>query len=441
MYAGFDYGTSHCAIGVCDFSPPNTSPSTPQNPTVKIVTLEGDKPLVPSTLHAPRVALNLPRSKAGQLRTDSAEFSALRFGETALGEYLADPTRGYFVKSPKSFLGVAGLSDDIRERFVTVIAAMMANVKQRTDEQMQADVAAVVIGRPVNFQGLGGKDANTQSLAMLEEAARLAGFKEIAFQYEPMAAALEYEARLTKEEKILVIDIGGGTTDCSFVRVGASRRDALDRSADVLGHSGERRGGNDYDQALALHAVMRDFGYGDFLRSGLPLPNSYFVDAVSTNDVNAQQRFYSQATRERLEFFAREAVASERAQRLLAVCEQRATYRVLRGVELAKIELSSSERAHIDFGDLEQGFGVTTTSEQLLAAFERLLEHLQSLVDEAVKSAGVAPERVYLTGGMAKSRVVREFLQASYPNVSFVDSDHFLSVTEGLTLWAQRLFR
>ncbi len=397
--------------------------------------------MVPSTLHAPRVALNLPRSKAGQLRTDSAEFSALRFGETALGEYLADPTRGYFVKSPKSFLGVAGLSDDIRERFVTVIAAMMANVKQRTDEQMQADVAAVVIGRPVNFQGLGGKDANTQSLAMLEEAARLAGFKEIAFQYEPMAAALEYEARLTKEEKILVIDIGGGTTDCSFVRVGASRRDALDRSADVLGHSGERRGGNDYDQALALHAVMRDFGYGDFLRSGLPLPNSYFVDAVSTNDVNAQQRFYSQATRERLEFFAREAVASERAQRLLAVCEQRATYRVLRGVELAKIELSSSERAHIDFGDLEQGFGVTTTSEQLLAAFERLLEHLQSLVDEAVKSAGVAPERVYLTGGMAKSRVVREFLQASYPNVSFVDSDHFLSVTEGLTLWAQRLFR
>ena len=397
--------------------------------------------MVPSTLHAPRVALNLPRSKAGQLRTDSAEFSALRFGETALGEYLADPTRGYFVKSPKSFLGVAGLSDDIRERFVTVIAAMMANVKQRTDEQMQADVAAVVIGRPVNFQGLGGKDANTQSLAMLEEAARLAGFKEIAFQYEPMAAALEYEARLTKEEKILVIDIGGGTTDCSFVRVGASRRDALDRSADVLGHSGERRGGNDYDQALALHAVMRDFGYGDFLRSGLPLPNSYFVDAVSTNDVNAQQRFYSQATRERLEFFAREAVASERAQRLLAVCEQRATYRVLRGVELAKIELSSSERAHIDFGDLEQGFGVTTTSEQLLAAFERLLEHLQSLVDEAVKSAGVAPERVYLTGGMAKSRVVRKFLQASYPNVSFVDSDHFLSVTEGLTLWAQRLFR
>jgi len=194
MYAGFDYGTSHCAIGVCDFSPPGESPDTSQDPSqdpiVKIITLEGDQPLVPSTLHAPKVALNLPRSQAGRLKIDSPEFSALHFGEAALAEYLADPTRGYFVKSPKSFLGVAGLSDDIRERFVTVIAAMMANVKQHTDLRMQADVASVVIGRPVNFQGLGGKDANTQSLAMLEEAARLAGFQDIAFQYEPMGLFL-----------------------------------------------------------------------------------------------------------------------------------------------------------------------------------------------------------------------------------------------------------
>lgn len=431
MFAGFDYGTSHCAIGVW----------TDKTNAVEIVTLEGDKPLVPSTLHAPKVALKLPRAANGQLLIDAEAFTELRFGEAALAEYLADPTQGYFVKSPKSFLGVAGLSEDIRERFVTVIAAMMANVKRRTDAQMNGSVDAVVIGRPVNFQGLGGKNANEQSLAMLEESARLAGFKQVAFQYEPMAAALEYEARLTSEEQILVVDIGGGTTDCSFVRVGATRRESLDRQADVLGHSGERRGGNDYDQALALYAVMREFGYGDLLKSGLPVPNSYFVDAVSTNDVNAQQRFYSKATRERLEFFAREAIPVDRARRLLEVCEQRATYRVLRGVELAKIALSDAELAHIDFSDIEQGFSVATTGEQLLASFERLLEHLKSLIDEAIASAGLAPERVYLTGGMAKSRVVREFLVATYPSVSFIDSDHFLSVTEGLTLWAQRLFR
>jgi len=208
----------------------------------------------------------------------------------------------------------------------------------------------------------------------------------------------------------------------------------------VLGHSGERRGGNDYDQALALSAVMPAFGYGDLLRSGLPVPNSYYVDAVATNDVNAQQRFYSAATLERLEFFAREAQPVERARRLLEVREQKATYRVLREVELAKILLSEQDAARCDFADLEQGFGVEATLDQLARASERLLEHLASLVDEAVASAGVEPKRVYLTGGMAKSRAVRNFLTRSYPGVSFIDSDHFLSVTEGLTLWARRLF-
>ncbi len=374
------------------------------------------------------------------MKFDTAEFAELKFGEAALAEYLADPTRGYFVKSPKSYLGVAGLTDDIRERFVTVIASMMGNVKARADAQMGTEVDTVVIGRPVNFQGLGGRDANEQALSMLTSAARLAGFAEVSFLFEPMAAALEYEARLTQEEEILVVDIGGGTTDCSFVRVGGARAKQLDREPDVLGHSGERRGGNDYDQAFALHALMPEFGYGDLLRSGLPVPNSYYVDAVSTNDVNAQQRFYSAATRERLQFFAREALPAERARRLLEVCEQRATYRLLRGVELAKIELSMGAHADIELFDLEQGLVVAVSREQFQLAVQRLLAHLKGLIDEAVLSAGTQPERVYLTGGMAKSKTVRDFLVATYPAVSFIDSDHFLSVTEGLTLWARKLY-
>ncbi len=179
MHAGFDYGTSHCAIGVwaddvCSVAVPR--PGEKSRPGVQMVALEDGRPLVPSTLHAPRVALNLPRSAEGRLRTDAQEFSELRFGEAALAEYLREPTRGYFVKSPKSYLGVAGLSEDIRDRFVTVIAAMMANVKLRADAQMNHEVSAVVIGRPVNFQGLGGKDTNAQSLAMLEDSPALQRF-------------------------------------------------------------------------------------------------------------------------------------------------------------------------------------------------------------------------------------------------------------------------
>ena len=68
--------------------------------------------------------------------------------------------------------------------------------------------------------------------------------------FEPVAAALEYETRLREEQCVLVVDIGGGTTDCSVVRVGPRRLQARNRDTDILAHSGERIGGNDYGVAI-----------------------------------------------------------------------------------------------------------------------------------------------------------------------------------------------
>ena len=199
-------------------------------------------------------------------------------------------------------------------------------------------------------------------------------------------------------------------------------------------------GGNDYDQALALQTVMPEFGFGDELSTGLPVPNTYFVDAVSTNDVNAQQRFYSAATLERLTLFAREAVPTYRCERLLTLREMRATYRLLREVELAKIGLSSDVQATVDCSAFEQGLLIEATREQLSDACERHLAHLRELIDDVSRQAGRQPARVYLTGGMAKARIVRDFLEATYVGMEFIDSDHFVSVTEGLAVWAQRLY-
>lgn len=109
-----------------------------------------------------------------------------------------------------------------------------------------------MIGRPINFQGLGGDEANTQAQGILERAAKRAGFKDVVFQYEPVAAGLDYEATLQEEKRVLVVDIGGGTTDCSLLLMGPQWRSRLDREASLLGHSGCRIGGNDLDIALAF---------------------------------------------------------------------------------------------------------------------------------------------------------------------------------------------
>ncbi len=426
--AGFDYGTSHCSIALWG------------DHGVTMVPVENGATLIASTLYAPKADFELELGDDAVLDMTTRSFASLRFGTPALEAYLRDPTEGYFVKSPKSFLGAPGLSERVKERFISVVAAMMGNVKRHADAAAGSSVTRVVIGRPVNFQGAGGAPENQQALSMLVAAAREAGFEEVKFLFEPMAAAFEYEAKLTLEQTILVIDIGGGTTDCSFLRVGPERAARRNREDDVLGHSGERLGGNDYDQGLALNAVMPELGFGDALKSGLPVPNTYFVDAVSTNDVNAQQRFYSRQAAERLDVFVRDAVQPERVARLRALRAGRGTYRLLRQVEAGKIELSGTEAADIDLEFIEPGLAASCTRAQLERSSERLLSHLADLVQDTLRQAGTVPDVVYLTGGMARSPVVRRRLEQICGNLPLLDSDHFMSVTHGLTLWASRTF-
>lgn len=425
MHAGFDYGTSHCSIGV------------PVGDGVRLLPVENDETQIPSTLFVDRPDEGRDHAPAV---LDLGDRGRLRFGRAALAAYLADPDGGYFVKSPKSFLGAPGLNVEVTERFIGVVAAMMGNVKQRAEQCLRAPIEQVVIGRPINFQGAKGERENHQALGMLVAAARECGFEHVTFLYEPVAAALEFEARLTREMRILVVDVGGGTTDCSLVRVGPERRSRRDREADVLGHAGERLGGNDYDQMLALKTIMPTLGFGDLLGSGLPIPNTYFVDAVTTNDVNAQQRFYSEESRGELARFAREAQHPERIARLGVLQRGRHTHRLLGAAEAAKIDLTDAEHATSDLGFIEQGLTARASRRDLELASERLLDHLSSLLAETARAAGSGAELVYLTGGMSKSTVVRRHLEGELPNLELVDSDHFGSVTQGLTLWAGRMF-
>jgi hypothetical chaperone protein len=426
--AGFDYGTSHCSIALT------------RGDEIEFVTLEDDETLIASTLYAPKADFELELGDDAVLDMFSQSYRDLRFGREALDAYLNDPTEGYFVKSPKSFLGATGLNENVKERFISIVAAMMANVKKRADEHAGRSVEKVVIGRPVNFQGAGGEAENQQALTMLVAAAREAGFEETAFLFEPMAAAFDYERAQTEERRVLVVDIGGGTTDCSFVRVGPDRIHERNREADVLGHSGERLGGNDYDQALALRSLMPVFGMGDALLSGLPIANGYFVDAVSTNDVNAQQRFYSRQTEDRFEEIAREATCPGRFERLIRLRSGRGSYRLLREAELAKIALSVAQSVEVDLTFLEAGLEPACNRRDLEVSAGRLLAHLAELIGETLKQGQTKPDAVYLTGGMARSEVVREHLRRVCGDLPLVDSDHFTSVTRGLALWAGRIF-
>src|SRR6185436_8278950 len=126
-----------------------------------------------------------------------------------------------------------------------------------------------------------------QAEATLGEIARGIGFKDVTFQFEPIAAALDYERQVTREEIALIADIGGGTSDFSIVRLSPDRHRKVDRKDDILANDGVRIGGTDFDRRLNLGSLMPLLGYNSPMkRVGLGAPSSYFHDLATWSSIN-----------------------------------------------------------------------------------------------------------------------------------------------------------
>lgn len=465
MFSGFDYGTSNCAMGII----------TP-NKKVQLLELEQGKAFIPSTLYAlerelicEQVGLNIqqPQHKSAfldlranslaqarrirqQEGLDSSEQS-LFFGRAGFEEYYDFPEEGYFVKSPKSFLGASGLRSEQVFFFEDIVTAMMQNVKTQAEKSavamgIHSPIEHTVIGRPVNFQGLNTEQSNKQAIDILTIAAKRAGFKSVEFLFEPIAAGLNFESDLSEDKTVLVVDIGGGTTDCAMVRMGPNHKNKDQRQQDFLGHSGERIGGNDLDIQLAGHCLMPLLGMGTDLKNGNPISTKTFWDAVSTNDINAQAIFNSLNTKLYIEQLVRDSAKPNEIKRFVKLHADKLNHQLVRRAEECKIALSdknlADEDTHaVELSFIEAGLQENISRNWMTEAVHRPINKMAALMDEAIKQAGCKPDLVYVTGGSGQSPVIRAAIKQRIGDIDVVDGDHFGSVASGLTVWAERLFR
>ena len=235
---GLDFGTSNTTLG----------------------TIEGQAPVL--------VAL-----EAAQTTIPSAIFyeadGGVLIGRRAVEAYV-EGAPGRLMRSLKSVLGTSLIDETTRlgrERvsFRDVIAYYLGAVKRRAEQATGRELRHVVHGRPVHFVD-NAPDADRKAEETLRMIAREIGFDEVTFQFEPIAAALDYERQITSEEVALIADIGGGTSDFSIVRLGPERHGKADRAADILANDGVRIGGTDFDRQLSLGVVMPLFGFGSAMK-------------------------------------------------------------------------------------------------------------------------------------------------------------------------------
>ncbi len=417
MHCGIDYGTSNSSLGVVKAG------------KVVQAMLEPGGVYLPSAIYRafPEHELN-DDIESRTIRQQLGNAQGLVYGTEAINDYIRHPSDGLFMKSPKVFLG-SDLNKDQMDFFEVIIAKMMTHILEQARQFYGHDLRQAVIGRPIRYHGIRGEQGDQQALAIMQHAAAEAGLDEIVFMYEPLAAALDYEQGLDQDEVLLVVDVGGGTTDCSVVKVGPSYRDKRERSDDLLAYSGNRIGGVDLDINLGWHSIMPLFGRGTD-----ELHNKAF-DAIAVNSIPSQQAFYS---RFEMPIHAKADVVRER---LYKVWLDKLSSHLVRSAELTKIALSSAELDALDLAYVEDGLLVQVTREDFREAIARSTEKIRQVIDDARQASDTRIDKIYLTGGSAVSPVIQQLIREVVGDqVPFVSGNMHGSVACGLSVFASRHF-
>lgn len=342
----------------------------------------------------------------------------------------------------KRLLGDAGILRlmvfDRPYRLVALITPILLRMRSDTRAALRRDIASIHIGRPVNFEG---KDANRNEVALerLAEASAYAGFGDVQFYPEPIAATLSYlhRARATNPSKdrgtTLAVDFGGGTLDLSVVRYDGS-------AFEVLATEGIGLGGNRIDQLIFENLLFPELGEGEMWARQVdgrlietPFPFEEFTHGLLnwpiTHMLN-QNRTKTMV----LDRIAKGGPAAVKFERLSDLITYNYSYNCFHAIRQAKAALSESTATAIDIPELN--LHIPFTREQLNGILADSLRTLAELIDRVLGKAELRRADIDLvirTGGSSLIVAVRDLLEDYFPG-RVVAHDPFTSVAGGLAI-------
>jgi hypothetical chaperone protein len=410
---GIDFGTSNSTVGWWRPGVPSLLP------------LEDDKITLPSALF-----FNYEEQRSV-------------FGRLALHEYL-EGYEGRLLRSLKSLLGSTLLKSETTVLgsavpFKKILGLFLSELKHRGEVIAGRPFEQAVIGRPVFFVD-DNPAADREAADTLLEVAKAIGFNEVSFQYEPIAAAFDYESSLEKEELVLIVDIGGGTSDFSLIRLAPERHHLAERHDDILATGGVHIGGTDFDKQLSLHSVMPLFGFGSRMKSGAPMPTSTHLNLATWHTINAVYAQKSQQSLQSMRYDIRDTTSIDR---LFKLIEQRAGHWLAMQIEQSKISLSDSERLQLSLERIEAELSVELTRSAFNAAIDGLLQRVCNSVSQLLLQAGISEtqvDTVFFTGGSSGVPMLRQQIAALLPNARHVEGNVFGSIGSGLAIEARKRY-
>jgi hypothetical chaperone protein len=365
-------------------------------------------------------------------------------GPEGIERYLDADDKGRLIQSLKSFLSSRSLqtTEIFGRRFQLeeLVANVIRDIRTAAEKQFGAAIQHAVVGRPVRFVGSENDVDDEFAVSRLRIALQKAGFEEVEFEFEPVAAAFYYESTLDHDEQILIGDFGGGTSDFSLLRVGPSARKTGHGRRVVLGNEGLPLAGDAFDAKIIRHLVSPALGAGSLLNSHgklLPVPNWVYFKLERWHHLSFLR---SRETLNMLQSVVTQAQETEKIKALLYLINHDLGFYLHRAVQKTKAGLSHYESAPFLFQDGDVELDAQVTRAQFEGWIAEELAGVEQKVDALLRKTGIDAreiDRVFLTGGSSFVPAVRRIFERRFGAVKIRTGDEFTSVARGLAMRAE----
>jgi hypothetical chaperone protein len=406
---GIDFGTTNSALSIYDEE---------KKEIVNTI-------LIPSLIYFP-------------LQPQAEEKLPYIVGEKAISAYLEDGMEGRFIKSVKQILSKSSFTETrIKNNKYTaadLVAILLKELKFRADQIIKQDCCKAIIGRPVFFDD---DDTQKDKLAQtrLRKAAELAGFTELRFQYEPIGA-FAYEKTLKRKENVLVADLGGGTTDFTYLVLDPAKLGSPDRSSDIKATGGIYIGGDSFDSAFMWEKGTPYFGkyltYEATPGKVLTVPKSLFSNICTWDKMNF---FNSIKIKKEIETYYYYSKNDPKFKNLITLIDQNLGYSVFQAIEKTKINLSRYPTTDFTYQNEDIKIREDISKDQYEAIIAKDLHKISNYLDSFLIENNIdanAIDSLFLTGGTSLVLAIQSLFQHKFPHVKINTGDHFTSVSKGL---------
>lgn len=360
-------------------------------------------------------------------------------GEEAIAAYLNDGMKGRFMKSIKRILPRSSFIETrIHHKKLNaadLVTLILKELKTRADQITGIDCKKAVIGRPVFFDDdNASKDALAQK--RLNKAAENAGFEEVRFQFEPIGAAFAYEKTIQKKERVLVADLGGGTTDFTYLELDPAKIGSKDRRKDIIATGGIYIGGDSFDSAFMWEKGTPYFGKHTLYEAApgkmLKVPVSLFSNICSWEQMNF---FNGLKIKNDIQTYYHYSKQDQTFKNLITLIDHNLGYSIFQAIEKTKIELSGQANSKFKFSAMEIEIDEDIKIDDYENVIQKDLAKISRYLDDFIIQHQIKPgeiNSIFLTGGTSMVPAVKNLFKIRFPETPLHTGDNFMSVAKGL---------